>query len=683
MYRLGKRLESASQVHCGRVALTLFGWMVGTTWSALLLADFGHFTSRGAILSGIPFAVALWIWGEKLTLNKRDSPGSFWLGPLVLVLSIGSLFLTIPPSEMILGGWDPGVYLHTGAAVSEGGGIHIPSEDIFQHPREMQLELTQNVSGWEHPFPGMFPLKERYLTPQFMHLYPSLLAVAHSLAGIWGALCVNPLLNSVALVLTFWLSTRILGKKWAVVVVFLLLLNPAQLWQAKFSTAEMLTQVLFTGAFAFLFFGKEDPDVFSTIISGFLFGLAFLARYDAILVIVPLLLWLAALSGDPGNRLRFFGVLAGLALPIAHGVFRMIWVAPFYRPLPGLVFPLLAGCVALICVLFFSGCTRFGARMATVVKQRAAFLRITLVLAFVSFAGWAAYIRPRLRVEGRVSQTVNSLFPWLQSSGWNDVLSGPDAWNIFYLQALFGWFGLLLGLVGVLVLILKSKQSVEHLWMVSCLFPLVVLTTSLFHDHFMMWSSRRFVPVVVPFVCIAVTRAIRELHRFAATVHPRLGAGVSAGLVFVLLATLIPKSRMIVGTREWPGLVQWVEEVAGIIPGDTLVLCDQPGFAAPFRFLHGLHAHEVYRDVTATEVIERHKNHLDNMEQKVFVLSMREQPSKEGIRLREIGSKPLVSHIFEQPRHRIPTQTRGRGGPFVLWEVEFVNGVDRSETLLE
>jgi hypothetical protein len=45
--------------------------------------------------------------------------------------------------------------------------------------------------------------------------------------------------------------------------------------------------------------------------------------------------------------------------------------------------------------------------------------------------------------------------------------------------------------------------------------------------------------------------------------------------------------------REWPGLIAWYEQAERAIPAGAYVYSDQPGFAAPLRYLSGRRAYEL------------------------------------------------------------------------------------------
>ena len=662
-------------IGCGGLAGTLVAAYCG-----FCLAEVGLFSGLvvGLVATASAAGVGWFAWRRYVPWGRSRKIG--WV--CAMAIAGGSLATTLPPSEMILGGWDPGVYLHTGAAVARDGSLQIAVDDTWQLPESLRGSLRRNVSGWDVPFLGMYPLANGRLSPQFMHLYPSLLAVAYALAGVWGALLVNPALNAMSLLAMFWFASKVVGNAWGVAATLLLALNPAQIWQGKFGTAEMLTQLLLLCGFSVLLSAWRKPArVLPALGAGVFFGLALLTRYDSILVIVPAVLLLGLFSLEPGRRRAFLGVLAGFCPFALHAAAHLVWVAPCYRVVPHLVLPALTVAVAMVVLLILAGRTGIGTRLVRAMAERARLAQVVLTVGFVAFVVWAWYVRPHLTVDGRVSSVLGLAFNAMGWANWKAALTGPDAWNILYLRSLFGIVGLVTGCAGIVALVWRSKDRGILVWLLASLTPVVVLTTFLFHDHFMMWASRRFVPVVLPLFCVASAAAARELQNWVRAWRPGLATPISAGLVAGVLVGILPGSIAMAETREWPGLVAWYDEVAGMIPFDAIVLCDQPGFAAPLRFLHGVHAHEVYGGHSAVEVVEKNRRGLRELGRPVCVFTLRPQPAENGLRLRQIGGASLRSHIWEQPKYGLPSRTKGRGGHFALWQVEFVEPGEEGRAL--
>jgi hypothetical protein len=654
------------------LAIGVLAAVVGAAYVALILAEAGIFrllpclaaaAGIGALAAGIGF--------RRRPMDSRAGKAGWCLAALI---ALGTLVLTTPPSEMILGGWDPGVYVHTAAAIATHGSLQMPADDIAALPQTLKPGLTRNVGGWMHPFPGIFPLPNGRFSPQFMHLYPSLLAVGYGLAGVWGALAINPLLNVLAILAMYGFASKVVGRGWGLAAALLLALNPAQIWQAKFATAEVLVQVLLlTGLSAFLDFTRRAA-ILPAVIAGALFGLSFFTRYDTVLTLVPLVLLLVVLRAAPEYRRSVFAFLLVLALFALHAGWHMTVVAPCYRPLPGLVFPLLLkalvlGAVALACLQF-----PFGRRLASLATRHPVPIRVCLSLGFVAFLFFAGYVRPHLRVDGRVLHTVQAFLDAIGQPCWIIPLTGgANARNASYLVAMFGRLGLLLGCGGILTMIWRTRDRGTAIWLLATTATTMLLVTNVFHDHFMMWVSRRFIPVVVPLLTIGMAACAQEIHRHVQRWRRPPALFLSIGLLAGAAALSLPKTLRTASVRDWPGLCAWTEKLAQAVPSNTIVFCDEWGFAAPLRFLHGIEAHEVCGGIDCATFIRDNTDSIRSLGKAIWVLSKREQTAVPGIRFRRIVSQPLDSQILSRTRLTIPTGLWKQGGPFALYAVEFAD----------
>ncbi len=648
-----------------------FAAMVSAAYSALLLAELGLFHWIPCVLAAFVVGLA----SARIAYRRIPSDGRIetagWFAAILIAL--GSLTLTLPSGEMLLGGWDPGVYLHTAAAIANHGSLQIPADDIAQLPSELRPDLVVEIAGWKHPFPGMFPLPNGRLSPQFMHLYPSLMAMAYSIGGVPAALLLNPLLNVVAVWLLFWLASKILGSPWGLAAALLLALNPAQVWQAKFGTAEILGQILLLAGAGLLIQSFRPPrHRLFTVLSGILFGLAFFTRYDAILFIAPLILLVIVLNLSRENHHSISDFLIPLAAIGLHAAWHMTRVAPCYRPLPGLVFPLLALVLSLGGAAWLLG-TFFPRRPFA---RRILWIRWILIVGLLGVALFVMYIRPRLEVDGQIHQLAETLLGTIGQPQWLSRLAGPNAFNGDYLVAIFGPVGLLLAFAGVLVLIARTHERGIAVWLLASIAVMVLLSVNVFHDHFMMWVSRRFIPVVVPLLVIGIVAASQELYRvFSLRLRP-LAILLSLAALAIPLLLVAPNTLAMASTRDWPGLANWLQQMANQIPPNSILFCDQPGFAAPLRFLHGIEAHEIHGGLTGEEFVLRHRDVLANRNAQALVLTMHQfSTNSNGVRT-PIFQTSLSSHIQEQPRRSIPRGTKNRGGTFWLYSLHLQEKMD-------
>jgi hypothetical protein len=157
----------------------LFAALMTCAWLALALADLGRFAAWPCVGAACAAAALVYFLAVRGDADDETSPtqGRILAVLAALGLAGGTLAFTLPPSEMILGGWDPGVYLHTAASVANDGALRIVDEDLAGLDEREREVVSRNLFGVSEPFGGMRVLPDGRTSPEFHHLYPSLLAV--------------------------------------------------------------------------------------------------------------------------------------------------------------------------------------------------------------------------------------------------------------------------------------------------------------------------------------------------------------------------------------------------------------------------------------------------------------------------------------------------------------------------
>ena len=153
------------------LARTGFAALLATAWLAITLAALGHFQAWICLAGGAAAALAV-AWHTR-TAGRMGG----WADGLALLAALTAFGLAWPPDEMILGGWDPGVYLHTGAEVARQGTLRFEIPELAGMSDLEQPVVSRELWGIQEPFAGMRLLPDGRLSPGFYHLFPSLLAV--------------------------------------------------------------------------------------------------------------------------------------------------------------------------------------------------------------------------------------------------------------------------------------------------------------------------------------------------------------------------------------------------------------------------------------------------------------------------------------------------------------------------
>ncbi|MBI3965326.1 MAG: hypothetical protein HY329_06795, partial [Chloroflexi bacterium] len=278
-----------------------------------------------------------------------SSPRSSWpngrelitLGAgLVIVVSLGAVYLN--PSEHVLGGQDPGVYVVTGAIIAETGGIVIHDRELAELPpaarallfpdppvrfaegsRQIGLYLTDSARG--------------RVVPHGLHYYPAAIAVMVALGGLPWGLATGGLFTLLGVAMVGLAAKEAFGRATGLLAAALLSVNVAQVWFARYPAAEPLAQVqLWLGLFALtrLLRGSDRLPVgqqrLLAALAGWSLGLLLLTKVE--LVVVPAVvvgfLWYLGLTGR--FRPAYWWLLAPYSAVALHALLHYGLIATWY-----------------------------------------------------------------------------------------------------------------------------------------------------------------------------------------------------------------------------------------------------------------------------------------------------------------------------------------------------------------
>jgi hypothetical protein len=579
-----------------------------TAWTGLVLAELGRFhLVTAALVEAAGSAAALALrrgragWPRLWPRSAREA------APPLVVLAL-ALALQAYPSEYVMGGRDPGVYVAAMGTIGRTGHVawtdptvlSIPPEDrelFFRHP------VTNDDYSWGR-FMG-FPLERPEtgrVVPLFFHLFPAFGAFLFQAMGPRGALA-TPCVFGVLGTLSFFAAwRRLFGPAPALLGALFLCLNVVQVWFARYPMSEGMTQfLLFLGLFAFRLWEERGSGAFGAI-AGAAFGLAVLTRIDSLLVVVPLGLYVAIRRAHgelPWSALRSvavpFTLLAGHAFLHAAVWSRVYLLDIARRPYwaqPAHVW--LLGAAAVIAALLLAH--RLERPVVAWMDTHGPLLRRALMAALVAAALFAYFVRPLLSAwaggDGNPPGSALADPGLLRTLGYSR-LAAHDAQSFVRL----GWFvtplGLVLGLLGLLAVIREWRRD----W----LFPVLVgVTVALFYfykirvynDYF--FALRRFVPVVLPFVLgLAAFWICRVARRRG---PPRWVAGA---LALVLAAAFLKDTWPLRRYRDWKEAVRFTADTARFFGPEDVVIFEQPRsihlLSLPLWALHGVNALELAR----------------------------------------------------------------------------------------
>ncbi len=522
-------------------------------------------------------------------------------------------------------------------------GVQHPGRFYYHYQRMPGFFLADTEEGvW---IPQFLPSTDgRIVVPQFYHLYPTWLAIAFSLVGLQAGLQMTPYLSFLGGVGVYLLARRLLGTRAALLAYLFLGLQALQVWFARYSTAEGATQFLiFLGLYGLARLDEGDAsraDPFWGLLAGVAIGMVGLVRVEFFFPWLLLLPYLAyrfvSRSFRRGHRCMLLGggllALHTLAQFITHtrgytiGIYyhriqdwaTLSWlVQPFLTPTLRVYFgesdtprtPVLQqpwrlaaelGVVALVMavlvVLRYSPrpAARLGAWFS---RHRRPLLAVAALLFLLAFA-YLYLVRPGILTLDVLRHPLQN---WLKLQGYigAPVPEGRAA-NLVRVGWYFSPLGMLLAAVGIAGLIRRESSRRSWFLIVLGLFYLVLFNYETFGEPHHIYIMRRYVPVVVPFFCIAMAYALEWLGGLAVHSGPRWLAqarrGAALALALAMGGYLVYTGLPFALHNEYRGAL---EQVGGLAerfgPDDVILLIDDARdapftIATPLRFIFDRHA---------------------------------------------------------------------------------------------
>lgn len=256
---------------------------IATLLTIFFVYSFAHLVIGLAVVNIIFFSLLKLKKVNILPHYFNDFSSHPWEGKIVIVFLIvmGILYLGFPTKYMF-GGIDPGLYLINGVHIAETGSMQYKSDEFVNQNYE-------ELEGFLQPgYPALFsPItingmngEPGEISPQFMPMFPAALAVGYDLAGIDGLVRVNGIIAIISILFLYYLVKKMFSYKTAVISTLLIILNPAQIWTARITESEILSQLLFL-IFVYMLWNQWDKRGNRWFgFSGMLLGIGVLNRID-------------------------------------------------------------------------------------------------------------------------------------------------------------------------------------------------------------------------------------------------------------------------------------------------------------------------------------------------------------------------------------------------------------------
>jgi hypothetical protein len=474
--------------------------------------------------------------------------------PLVLVALAASRFF--PPSEYIIGGKDPGVYMNEGIQIAQRGGLVIRDPVVAAVPpfaRELFFPSYGQTAYDSLRFMGFFitHVDTGEVVGQFPHLFPASIAIGYGIDGLTGARRATGAWAVLGVLAVYFIGVRVVGRTAGAAAATLLTLNVIQVWFAKYPNSEVVMQALLFAALLANARAHVDGDRFFAPVAALLLGLLLFVRFDAVLAIAGVGAGLV-LGLCHGQRLRasflaVSGGMIGLAALYLLGPMRPYAERPitFFTTLPSWQMAILAAA---------------GAGMAVVAWQwRRAAPNPTI-------GRWAP-----VAIVGTVWLLAFYALVFRHQAG-KLAIHDADALRTFtnYYVTLPALLAALLGLgLAARRWFWRDPALILTLIVFACFF---FYKLRIVPEHF--WMTRRFLPVILPGVLLLAAAAALEGWRPPAHTAGRLRMLVRLMFVGVLAFQYARASRPVVHHVEYAGLIPRLERLAGTIADDDLVIAE-------------------------------------------------------------------------------------------------------------
>jgi hypothetical protein len=557
-----------------------------TGLTALLLSELGYL--RPWVLCGSLLAISVVTVTRRNQLPAAAAPSVRDLAAVLLLTAFVAVTVA-PGSEDLLGGRDPGVYSNTAAWLARHGDIRMRSESLALMPAQARPAFHTRIL-----FMGFHVTNaaDGRLTPQFLHLVPVFMAIGYWFGGATGLFQVPPLLGLLSALAVFFFARVLLGLWPAVIAAVILALNLAQIWAMRNPYSEGATQL---GVFIALWCIARAWDTGGMrwgVLGGIWLGGCFLMRVDTPLLlagIAPALIVLQASARQPQRWATHAFLPLTMLLAVWGAAHGCMFSRPYIEDLASFLLPLW-GLTAAIVAASLAALLRphYLHPVAEWVHRNGR--RLWVVTALVVSAAFVAgmWVRPHLQPFQIDLETGGRTY--------NEETLARVAWYVSVV-------GMVLGLGGVLLLLQRWLVDRRTQWVpfLAILLPFSVLyfwRQSIYPDH--PWAMRRFLPVIVPGICIGIAAAVCWLWRMG-PLRPlgRLAAIIGLGAVVTHEAVM---TLPFWSFREKGGVNAQVAAFAERIPERSILLYGHPGpevlVATPLALFFGRDVLPVMRAVS-------------------------------------------------------------------------------------
>ncbi|MBK5296112.1 MAG: glycosyltransferase family 39 protein [Vicinamibacteria bacterium] len=452
------------------------------------LAAFGHYRWRYVLSADLILAAVVAASGRRRLLYDGTARANAWvLAPAGLIAL--ALWVFPQPSEYIIGGKDPGVYMNAGVQIAQRGSLVIHDAAVSSLPTQARDLFFPQHDGrpyYSNRFMGffLFDPDSGLVIDQFPHLYPTAIAIGYGMAGLTGARYAATACAVVGVLALYFLGARLVGNAAGAAAAGLLAIHVVQVWHARIPNSEVLAQGLLLAGLLALARAHQDDDVFFAPVAGLLLGLLMFTRLDGVFAVGLASVGLA-LHWSVGGRVRIAFVATLTVALVLFAAYLLIWLAPYAQKPQVWVavnwMPLTLVAVFALALLVVAGRLRHNERVTAGIRR---WLPHAVTAIVVGLAAYAWFVRT---AGGR--------------------LALHDAESL----RMFGWYvhpaAIAAALAGLALVAPRVFWRDPGFFLVACGTAIFVFhRIRIVPEHF--WATRRFVPVILPAVLLGIAMTL-------------------------------------------------------------------------------------------------------------------------------------------------------------------------------
>jgi hypothetical protein len=544
-----------------------------STIAAFLLAAVGAYTLERVMAVNIALAVAVVVMSRGRLRFGPPAPRPGWSAVIPALLAAGGawMYFSVPASEYVLGGRDPGVYMNEGIQIAQRRSLVTTDAIVPTVPasaRDLFFPSHKTPSYYSIRFMG-FHLRDPEtgtVSGQFPQGYPMWIAMAYGIDGLTGTRRVAAWWAILGVLAVYFAGARLIGPVPAAAAAGLLTVHVIQTWYARYPNSEIVTQaLLFAGLHAHAY-AHEAEDRFFGPVAASLLGLALFTRLP---VIIGLATALAASLLQPASRDRRFG---GTGYATAWRS-SFVWTLALWTAAAGVYYTTQLG-------PYFDRPIAYWGSLSTLNRLllAAAGATVFAISLAVRRPSVAAVIDRWLPIALTVVVVPGGIYALLFREA-GGLLAPQDAYSVrefarlYFTPLAFG-----LALAGYALTVWKSFWRAPALILTITAYALFFFyKLRIFPENF--WLARRYLDVILPGALLfAAAAALLPLSRvIAASWASRRTVEMARLVAGVVMVALVAQNYVHASSRirthvEYAGLIPILERLAGRFGDADLVL---------------------------------------------------------------------------------------------------------------